>query len=68
MNDRRRHPTHPRDRCLISEVRFDDFAEGMIQYGMLKRKPDNASADFLRGREEARQTAISELLAQDEIR
>ena len=64
--DRRRKPAHPGDRCLISEVRFDDFAMGMIDYGMLKREPDDASADYMRGREEARQAAISELLAKME--
>lgn len=63
MNDRRRHPTAPRDRQLIAHIKFDDFAEGIIQYGMLMREPDNASADYLRGREQARQTAISEVLS-----
>lgn len=61
--DRRRHPTAPRDRQLIGHVRFDDFAEGIIQCGMRRQPPDDASDDFMRGyREGERQTAISELL------
>jgi len=60
--DRRSKPAFRGDRQLISAVRFDDFALGMIEYGMMMQAPDDASADYLRGREEARQTAISEVL------
>lgn len=63
MNDRRRRPATPRDRQLIAPIQFNDFALGVIEYGMMMRAPDDASADYLRGREEARQTAISELLS-----
>lgn len=62
MNDRRRKPAAPRDRQLLAHVRFDDFALGMIEYGMMMQPANDASAEYMRGREEARQTAISELL------
>lgn len=63
MNTDRRRPAAPRDRQLIAHLRFDDFAEGIIQYGMSMAEPANASRDYLRGREEARQTCISEVIA-----
>lgn len=66
MTAERRRPSAPRERQLLREPVFDDFAEGWISYGMSMREPPNASAEYLRGREARRQEIIATTIALSE--
>ena len=63
MKPERRRPSAPRERQLLHDPTFDDFAEGWISYGMSMREPPNASAEYLRGREARRQEALAATIA-----
>lgn len=66
MTAERRRSSTPRERQLLREPVFDDFAEGWISYGMSMREPPNASAEYLRGREARRQEIIDTVITQGE--
>lgn len=65
MIPERRRPHQPRERQLLREPVFDEFAEGWMSYGMSQSEPPNASAECLRGREARRQEFISVINAQE---
>lgn len=65
MNDRRRHPTHPRDRCLIAPTHTAHM-DGWVAYGMSQQLPTNACADMRAGYSEHREAAIAALLGMED--
>jgi hypothetical protein len=56
MNDRRRKPAHPGDRTLIPCPRTEHRA-GWVEASMNRVLPDDATADFRAGYDEARRGA-----------